>query len=111
MGPLLEDLDLKLTEAAVSICYLKLIVNSASGFLKAALCKNGQEPVVEGALDASPAIHHRLLLNLRAVGPADLVRGIVEHALERLPGAADDLRISCFHPAAPNPECPMTKCL
>lgn len=111
MGPLLDDLDLKLTEAAVSICHLKLIIDSASGFLKAAICENGQEPVVEGALDASPAAKHKLLLNLRAVGPATQVREIVEHVVERVPGEVDDLSISCFHPATPNPERRMTKCL
>jgi hypothetical protein len=104
MGPLLDDLDLRLTTAGISICHLKLIMDSASGFLKAALCENGQEPVVEGALDASPAAKHKLLLNLRALGPAAQVREIVERAIERLPVEVDDLHISCFHPVAPQPE-------
>lgn len=104
MGPLLDDLDLQLTGAGISICHLKLIMDSPSGFLKAAICGNGQEPVVEGALDASPAEKHRLLLNLRALGSAAQVREIVELAIKGLPAAVNDLRISCFHPAAPVPE-------
>lgn len=104
MGPLLDDLDLQLTTAEISICHLKLIMNSPSGFLKAAICGNRQEPAVEGALDASPAPSHRLLVNLRALGAAAQVREIVEHAVERLPCEVVDLRVGCFHPAAPNPE-------
>ncbi len=104
MGPLLDDLDLQLTAAGISICHLKLIMDSASGFLKEALCENGQKPIVEGALDASPAAKHKLLLNLRALGPSAGVREIVAQAIERLPSEVDDLRINCFHPAAPNPE-------
>ncbi len=104
MGPLLDDLDLQLTTAGISICHLKLITDSPSGFLKAAICGNGQEPTVEGALDASPAESHRLLLNLRALGSAVEVREIVECAIGRICADVRDLNISCFHPAAPNPE-------
>jgi hypothetical protein len=104
MGPLLDDLDLQLTAAGISICHLKLIMDSPSGFLKAAICANGQEPAVEGALDASPSANHRLLVNLRALGSAVEVRGIVERAIGAVRADVCELRISCFHPAAPNPE-------
>ncbi len=104
MGPLLEVLDHRLTAAGISICHLKLIMDSPGGFLKAAICKNGQEPMVEGALDASPAESHSLLLNLRALGSSTLVRQIVERAIEEVPAQLCKLRISCFHPAAPHPE-------
>ena len=50
------------------------------------MCANGQEPAVEGALDASPASHHELLLNLRALGAAQQVRDIVEQELSRIDG-------------------------
>lgn len=104
MGPLLDDLDLQLTNAGISICHLKLMMDSPSGFLKAAICRNGQEPTVEGMLDSSPAESHRLLLNLRALGSAVEVREIVECAIGRICADVRDLSISCFHPAAPNPE-------
>lgn len=104
MGPLLDDLDLQLTNAGISICHLKLMMDSPSGFLKTAICRNGQEPTVEGVLDPSPVERHRLLLNLRALGSAVEVREIVECAIGRICADVRDLSISCFHPAAPNPE-------
>ena len=68
------------------------------------MCANGQEPAVEGALDASPASQHELLLNLRAVGAAQQVRAIVEQELDQIDGKLTGLHIDCFHPAAPKPE-------
>ncbi len=68
LGPLLDRLDAALTREQISIAHLKAIVTSPTGFLKAAICGNGQEPTVDGDLDASPAGKLELLLNLRAVG-------------------------------------------
>ena len=48
LGPLLDDLDRALTAAKIPIAHLKAIVTSTAGFLKAAICGNGQEPIVEG---------------------------------------------------------------
>jgi hypothetical protein len=104
LGPLLDQLDADFTAADVSIVHLKAIMNSPSGFLKAAICANGHEPLVEGALDASPSSNHSLLLNLRAVGTADRVREIVEQNLRRMNGQLAALQINCFHPAPPKPE-------
>jgi hypothetical protein len=55
-------------------------------------------------LDASPALDHHLLFNLRAVGEAGNVRQIVETNLASIEGDCAELRIRCFHPAAPKPE-------
>jgi hypothetical protein len=104
LGPLLDNLDADFTAAGISIVHLKAIMNSPAGFLKAAICANGQEPLLEGALDASPSSSHSLLLNLRAVGPADQVRGIVEQNLRKMNAQLIDLQINCFHPAPPKPE-------
>jgi len=104
VGPLLDRLDRELTEAGILIVHLKAIDRTATGFVKAAQCANGQEPAVEGALDASPAREHRLSINLRAVGEPGLVLSVVRSALGDLPGRADTLRIDCFRPAAPKPE-------
>lgn len=68
LGPLLDRLDAAFTEAGISIVHLKAIVHAETGFVKAAICSNGQEPTVEGMLDASPARNHELLLNLRVGG-------------------------------------------
>ena len=104
LGPLLDHLDREFTANHVKIVHLKAIIDSATGFLKAAVCDNGQEPAVEGALDASPASQHELLLNLRAVGSAQQVRDIVELELDRIDGKLTGLHVDCFHPAAPKPE-------
>ena len=104
LGPLLDKLDADFSAAGISIVHLKAIMNSPAGFLKAALCGNGQEPVVEGALDASPAWHHSLLLNLRAVGSAEEVQSIVERNMHVAKIPLSPGQISCFHPAPPKPE-------
>ena len=66
LGPFLDTLDHLLTEARISIVHLKALDRTPEGSLKVALCANGEEPSVEGALDASPASSHHLLINLRA---------------------------------------------
>lgn len=103
LGPLLDRLDTEFTAAGVSIVHLKAIMHSSQGFLKAAICTNGEPPIVEGALGASPSMRHDLLLNLRAVGTAEVVRQIVERELGRLNCELHQLHLNCFHPAAPQP--------
>jgi hypothetical protein len=104
LGPLIDNLDADLSAIGISIVHMKAIMQSPSGYVKAALCANGQEPAVEGNLDASPAATHSLLLNLRALGAAETVRAIVDMNLAKIEGTLDNLQISCFHPAAPKPE-------
>ena len=104
LGPLFERIDAELTAAGILIVHLKAILRAQTGFVKAAICANGQEPKVEGNLDASPATHHELLVNLRAAGSADTVREIVERALLGVPAEIVNRRIACFHPAPPRPE-------
>ena len=104
LGPLLDHLDREFTANQITIVHLKAIVDSPTGFLKAAMCANGQEPRLRERLDASPASQHELLLNLRAVGSAQQVRDIVERELGRIDGKLTGLHIDCFHPAAPKPE-------
>lgn len=104
LGPLLDRLDEQLTAARIPIVHLKASDDSQEGFLKAAVCANGQTPSVEGALDASPARQHRLLVNLRAAAAPERVREIVEAERERFGAALTHLRITCFQPAAPRPE-------
>jgi hypothetical protein len=104
LGPFLDRLDQELTGAGISIVHLKMIVSSSHGYIKAAMCANGQEPQVEGTFDASPSARHDILLNLRTLGePADTQR-IVEEALARLEGRIENIELTCFSPAAPQPE-------
>ena len=104
LGPLLDHLDTALSAEKISIAHLKAIVTSPAGFLKAAICGNGQEPIVEGDLDASPAGRLELLLNLRAVGEPARVREIVEREIHELDGGLTQSTVDCFSPAAPVPE-------
>jgi hypothetical protein len=103
VGPLLDGIDAALTAAHIPIAHLKAIVSTPTGWLKAASCANGQEPAVEGNLDASPAGTLELLLNLRAVGKPNQVRAIVDQELHQLSGLTQ-CNMDCFSPAAPVPE-------
>ena len=104
LGPLLNQLDADFTAAGIVIVHLKAIIQSPTGFVKAAICANGEEPAVEGDLAASPAWKHVLLLNLRALGEAKEVRDIVERNLRIMDAYLSRLEINCFHPAPPKPE-------
>jgi len=104
IGPFLDWLDAALTAAGIAIVHLKIFDSSSTGWLKAAICANGQEPTVEGNLDASPAAQHEVLVNLRAKGVPDTVRTVVEEQLWCLEGTVVPLRLDCFSPAAPQPE-------
>jgi len=104
VGPLLDDLDQALTESGVEIAHLKIFGQAQSGFIKAGICRNGDEPFVEGALDASPESEHEIVLNLRASGAPETLRAIVTQASARLPGAATVHRFECFRPSPPKPE-------
>lgn len=104
VGPFIDRLDEALTRAGIFIVHLKVFSSSATGWLKAAQCGNGEEPRVEGNLDASVARRHELLVNLRAKGEPVQVHEIVEAKLRQLEGEALDVRLDCFSPAAPKPE-------
>ncbi|WP_158752175.1 GTP-binding protein [Acidobacterium sp. S8] len=104
LGPFLDRLDSDFTASGIIIVHLKAIIQSAAGFVKAAICANGEEPAVEGTLDASPSLKHNLLLNLRVLGKAELVQKIVERNLDSIDAHFSDLEISCFHPSPPKPE-------
>jgi hypothetical protein len=101
VGPLLDALDEGLTAAGVRIVHLKMMDQCESGYVKAAVTANRQEPAVEGVLDASPARDHELLINLRALGAPEVIRRIVERAAH---GRRAEWRaLEAFRPAAPAP--------
>jgi hypothetical protein len=103
-GPLFDGLHDALTEAGISIVHLKVFDRSPSGWLKVAVCANGEAPAVEGNLDASPAARHELRVNLRAKGDPAQVRKVVEGQLWELEGRKFDVNLNCFSPAPPRPE-------
>ncbi len=101
VGPLVDGLDAALTAAGIRIVHLKALAQCESGYVKAAVTANGCEPAVEGALDASPAREHDLLLNLRALGAPEILREIVGRALADL--GAGQVSLTAFRPAPPVP--------
>jgi Ni2+-binding GTPase involved in maturation of urease and hydrogenase len=104
LGPWLDGLDRSLTEEDIQIVHLKAVVQASTGYVKAAMCANGQEPTVEGALDASPSLRHEFTLNLRALGDPERLTAIVERELEQSDGQFTERRMRCFRPVAPRPE-------
>ena len=104
VGPLLDSLDELLSRSGIEIVHLKVFDQAPTGYIKASLCRNGDEPFVNGALDASPAQRHELLLNLRATGAPDVLEKIVTQAAARLSGKATVLHFESFRPAPPKPE-------
>jgi Ni2+-binding GTPase involved in maturation of urease and hydrogenase len=103
-GPLLEGLDAALAAGGFRIAHLKLMDETAAGYLKASQVRNGEEPAVEGMLAASPAWYHILFLNIRAAGDPDVLRRIVEEHLAALPGELEVRAMQAFRPAPPRPE-------
>ncbi len=104
LGPLLDSIDGALTAGKISIAHVKATVTAPTGWVRAAICANGQEPMVDGDLDASPAGKLELLLNLRAVGDPAEVRAIVEREVHRLDAGLTQCTVDCFSPAPPVPE-------
>ncbi len=104
IGPLLENLDGALTAAGLRIAHLKIGDDSPSGFLKASIVSNGEEPAVQGMRDASPATLHELLLNVRAEGDPTVLRHVVETQLSQLSGRIELRTMQCFSPAPSQPE-------
>jgi hypothetical protein len=109
LGPFFDGVDHALTTAGIQIVHFKAFCNSETGWLKAAICANGEEPKIDGQLDASPSGRHELLVNIRAKGGPDLVRRIVEGQVQKLDGDTSELRLDCFSPAAPKPERRVTR--
>jgi hypothetical protein len=104
IGPFLDELQPALIAEGFRIVHLKVSDDSASGYLKASIVSNAQEPLVHGMLDASPAETHQLLLNIRAEGDPKALRRAVEQQLARLPGKYEMQQMQCFSPAPPQPE-------
>lgn len=104
LGPWLDGIDDVLTKAHIRIVHLKAIDETPTGYVKAAMCGNGEEPTVEGALDASPSLRHEITLNIRALGMPETMTAVVEDELQRLDGRFVEQTMRCFRPAAPRPE-------
>lgn len=104
VGPLLERLDTELTRAGAPIAHLKIFDRAPSGYIRAGICRNGDEPSVVGDLLASPARRHELVINLRARALPAVLEEAVARATGELPATLRVLQLQCFQPSPPVPE-------
>jgi hypothetical protein len=104
VGPLLERLDAELTRAGAPIAHLKIFDRAPSGYIRAGICRNGDEPSVDGDLLASPARRHELVVNLRARALPAVLEEAVARAVAELPATLRVIRQQCFQPSPPVPE-------
>ena len=103
-GPLIDEIEAGLSELGIAIAHLKVFDRCGAGFLKVSICRNGEEPQLDGDLMASPDVRHELVINLRAVGAPDQLRAMVNRALEGVGGEVVVRHAGAFRPAPPKPE-------
>ena len=104
IGPLMESLDAVLTANQFKIAHLKMMDECESGYIKASISRDGDEPNIAGVLNASSCGNHQLLINARAVGDAATLERIVHKEVSALPGSVEAIVMQCFSPAPPTPE-------
>jgi hypothetical protein len=103
-GPFLQRLEEELAGCGAEIAHLKAFVQASSGYVKASLCGTGEDPVVEGTLDAAPVLRHEFVLNLRAKADPEELKAALGAAAGAFPGRIEVQYMECFRPAAPEPE-------
>jgi Ni2+-binding GTPase involved in maturation of urease and hydrogenase len=103
-GPLLERLDAELTAAGAPIAHLKIFDSASTGYIRAGICSNGDEPSVEGDMLAPPDRRHTLIINLRARALPEVLLDAVSRASAELQGDVRVLLQQAFQPSPPVPE-------
>jgi len=104
VGPFLDGLCEAINTVGIQIVHLKLMDKCAAGYVRVGVRANHEQSLVEGTLDASPALRHELLLNVRAAGEPDVLRNSVEKGFTGLPGKIEIRVLQCFQPSPPKPE-------
>jgi hypothetical protein len=104
VGALSDRLDHEITRAGMEIVHVKVLDQAPTGYVRASIVAPGEDPVPEGALGASPAARHDLIINARAIGdPARLSRAVSD-CLDMLGGRVDLMTREAFRPSPPMPE-------
>ncbi len=103
-GPLLDELEERLTRAQIQIAHLKIFDRTASGWLKVGICTNGALPVPTGDLLADPERFHELAVNLRALAAPEHLEEVARRALKEIPGTVRLRYARAFRPTPPKPE-------
>lgn len=104
LGPFMEHLASAIKAASLQIAHLKISAESNVGTFQAAIVGDGDSPQIQGDLTASPALLHKLLINIRASGDDATLLHIVRTALAELPGSVSIERLNCFRPGRPTPQ-------
>jgi hypothetical protein len=104
IGTLMDEIDSKLSKNDAVIAHLKLIDETPFGFLKAAICRNGSEPEIEGDMLSPASSRHRITLNLRAQADPEFLRTTIEATLARFPRQVTISKLASFRPAEPKPQ-------
>ena len=104
VGPLVIELDRRLTEAEIPIGHLKVFAQSANGHMTTSICRNGERPALDGTLDAPPATRCTVTINLRGTGDPEKLCALVDRAILNLPGHFRVDYAECFRPSPPVPE-------
>ncbi len=103
-GPLFDELDRDFTERRIAIAHLKMFDRTTTGYIKATICTNGDEPRPEGDLTAEPARQHEFAINVRALGEPEDLREIVHRVLAGVKGSIAIRHLGAFRPPPPKPE-------
>jgi Ni2+-binding GTPase involved in maturation of urease and hydrogenase len=104
LGPLMERLDLALTGIGARIVHVKVLDQTPTGYLRVSQCASGEEPAIDGHLDADPSRSHDLLINARVIGDPAAISGVVGAALAAMPAHLSIIKREAFRPSEPRPE-------
>jgi hypothetical protein len=104
VGVLAEHLERELSAAGLAVAHVKVLDQAESGYVRVSLCGDGRTPAVDGALDASPAARHQLLVNARVVGDPEVLSRVVGECLRALGGELQLVSREAFRPSPPVPE-------
>jgi hypothetical protein len=104
VGPFLDRLTESLSLLGAEIAHLKVFDQTPAGYIKASVCQNGEEPVVDGDLLASTSLEHELVLNLRAKAAPEILDRLVDEAAGDMPGRVSVIHRQSFRPSRPLPE-------
>ena len=103
-GPLLDQLNGALTAGGIEIAHLKIFDRAATGWVRASISSNGDEPQPQGDILAEAAIDHQLAINLRAIVDPESLRDLVTRALQEFGSQIRILHLRAFRPSRPVPE-------
>jgi hypothetical protein len=104
VGVLADRLERELSRTGLAVAHVKVLDQTESGYVRVSLCGDGRAPIVDGVLDASPAVRHQLLVNARVVGDPEVLSRVVGECLRALGGHVELERKEAFRPAPPRPE-------